>query len=303
MKKLHRIIVLLLSYCLTINAMQDAIILDTTIAFLSEKWGLSSLQPLTYSALFNNYIAKAYSSVYQNQVILKISESNEERYGLQCLQGDGIVKLLDYDDQYYALLLEYIPSNQSLIDYITTHDDDEIIDIFIDLFKKIHATPRIATAETMHIIPDNFAIFSAYAYKKIPEYFVQKAIEIYEQSKILNDQKYLLHGDLHFRNILKYDDNFIAIDPWITIGPLEYEAASFLTSPTDFLLLQDCTQTTLQNRLNRLSDLLHLDQQKLKNCALLRLIFLACMCEVKHKNDDWIEQFIQVAEIIDQLQT
>ena len=304
MKKIY-VIILLLYNSITLNAQQDqniSINFNQTISYISEKWKLTDIQPLQYSSLFNHYIAKAYSAIYNQEVIVKISESNNECYGLQCLQGNGIVNLLDYDHQHFALLLQYIPSKGCLVDYITTYDDDWIIDVFIDLFKKIHGSEKKITTHTFQHIHDHFSILHAYSYSKIPEHFLQKALQIYNQIIITDDSQYLLHGDLHFRNILRYQDHFIAIDPWTTIGPLEYEVASFLSSPTDFLLLNHNVEILLQNRLDRLSDVLNLDRQKLKDYSFLRVIFLACLCEMKHKNYDWIDEFIKVAQIIDQLQ-
>ena len=60
---------------------------DTAIAYLSEKWQLSNLQVFVYPSIFNNYIARAYSDTYQQEVVLKISESNDECKALQYLQS------------------------------------------------------------------------------------------------------------------------------------------------------------------------------------------------------------------------
>lgn len=275
--------------------------LNAAIAYLCDTWQLSNVQPFIYPSVFDNYIARAYSSIYQQEVVIKISESNDECTALQLLQSDGMVKLIDCDHEYRALLLQYIPSQITLLDFLQTHDDDWIINAFAQLFKKIHASPKIVNTTDFKTIQDNFSFMHTHTFIKIPENLLKKALRILTELCTSNEPEYLLHADLHCRNILQFEDAFIAIDPWALVGPLEYEVASFVSSPTDFLLAQDNPGHILQNRLNRLTELLQLNKKLLKNCAFLRVIFLACLCEARNKNDDWITDFIQIAELIDQL--
>ena len=287
--------------CTNMNGSENLERKKDVILYLVEKWQLSDLDQISYPSVFNNYIAYAYSNVYQQDVILKICESNDECKALQYLQGNGIVKLLDYDHEYYALLLEFIPCQGTLADFFLEQDDDVVINAFVDLFKKIHSSPKDLIHANWNTLQNDFAVLTSFTFTKIPANLLQKAIQISYQLSISNEPQYLLHCDLHCRNILQCKDSFIAIDPWSSVGPLEYEAASFLTSPTDLLLLRDDIKEVLQNRLNKLSDLLHLNKQQLKDYSFMRVMLLACLCESRNKNDDWIEQFIQVAKIIDQL--
>jgi len=176
-----------------------------------------------------------------------------------------------------------------------------VINAFVDLFKKIHTSQKNFIPTDWKTLHDDFAVLTSYTFVKIPENLLQKALQISDQLLASDGPQHLLHCDLHCRNILQFQDSFIAIDPWPSVGPLEYEAASFLTSPTDLLLLRDDIKEILQNRLNKLSHLLNLNKQQLKDCSLMRVMLLACLCESRNKNDDWIEQFIQIAEIIDKL--
>ena len=309
MKKLACIIVLLSSTsCFplkknTIDQIHEekSINLVKSIDFLTEKWQLINLQKICYPSLFSHYVASAYSHKFQQHVILKISESDDEYIALDYLQGDGIIKLLDYNRQYHGLLLEYIPVQGTLYDFLLAHDDNKTIDQFMMLYKKIHdrhhdnPTPELAT---MH---DYFACIYQQKIKKIPQTFIQQVQQMYEGNFKSHRFSDVLHADLHCANILRTQDTFVAIDPLVMIGPLEYEVAVFLVSPTNFLLEQPNLQVYLQNRLNRLSNELQLDKSRLKDCAFMRLMILAILCETQDKNDDWIEQCIQVADIVNQL--
>lgn len=269
------------------------------ISYLSEKWQLNDLEQIIYLCLFNNYIGVAYSSLYQQQVVLKICETyQDESQALQLLQSEGIVKLLDHDHKYNALLLEYITPQGEFEHFITKHDDTWIMDQFIELFKKIHATPKIVDSYSFKHVTDHFSIIKDHTFTKVPQQFIEKAICIYNELKEANSPAYLLHFDLHFNNILRNGDTFIAIDPWAAIGPLEAEVAVFLVSPADFILAQNDPQGIFQNRLNRLSDILHLNKQLLQKCAFMRVILIACQCELNNKSEDWIAERLQVAEFI-----
>lgn len=276
--------------------------LENSLTYLTKKWQLHGLAPISYPSVFNNYIAHAYSELYQQDIIIKIGQSNDECKALEYFQGNGMVELLDYDLEHFALLLQYIPSNITLADYLCiTQDDNLAISAFVDVFKRIHASPKHLTVAHYAKLEDELFLLHSYNFTKIPAHLLQKACNLYGQLFRSDTPEYLLHGDLHCRNILQNDNEFIAIDPWASVGPLTYEAASFLTSPTDFLLLHDTIQDILQNRLNRLSDELQLDKQQLRDFSFIRLIYLACICETKNRNDDWIEQFIQVAQVVNRL--
>ncbi len=222
---------------------------------------------------------------------------------MQYLQNDGIVKLLDFDDEHCALLLQYILSQGNLTDFIVAGNDDNlVINAFAQLFNKIHAFPKDEIDTDFKYLQNEFVILQSYNFTKIPEHVLQKAMRLYDELFSSDEPYYLLHCDLHCQNILQYQDSFIAIDPWPSMGPLEYDVAPFLVSPTDFLLSHNNVKDILQNRLNRLSDLLHFNKKRLKDWSFMRLILLACTCEIKNKHIDWIKEFIQVAEIIEQLE-
>ncbi|MBP6870294.1 hypothetical protein KBC04_05400 [Candidatus Babeliales bacterium] len=295
-------ILLLCNFTITYSTQENEDSLAATISHLSKKWQLDGLEQIVYSWLFDNYIGVAYSSLYQQQVVLKICQSdNDESQALKLLQGEGIVKLLDHDDKYKALLLEYITPQGEFADFVTKHDDNWIIDQFIELFQKIHAIPKIVDSYDFQHVTDHFSIIKTNTFTKIPAHLIEKAQAIYDELIASNDPAYLLHFDLHFNNILKIEDTFIAIDPWAAVGPLESEVAVFLVSPADFILAQDDPQAFLHNRLDRLSEVLHLNKELLKKCGFMRVMLIACLCELRNKDSDWIAERLRVAELIDQL--
>ena len=64
-------------------------------------------------------------------------------------------------------------------------------------------------------------------YKDIIEIF-DKSIHMYDEIKSLNLPKFVLHCDLHHKNILKTSDSFKAIDPHGIIGERVIEMAQFI---------------------------------------------------------------------------
>lgn len=74
------------------------------IEHLSNKWHLSNLRPFVAMPPINNYAARAYSAHYNTYVVLKILFANtHEREALELFNGNGCVKLLDYDSTYKGL--------------------------------------------------------------------------------------------------------------------------------------------------------------------------------------------------------
>ncbi len=59
---------------------------------------------------------------------------------------------------------------------------------------------------------------------------VNKAIKMYQEINSMNLPKYVLHDDLHHKNILKADKGFKVIDPHGVVGEKVFETAQFIRS-------------------------------------------------------------------------
>ena len=50
-----------------------------------------------------------------------------------------------------------------------------------------------------------------------------------------NDELYLIHGDLHSKNIMKNDNDYYSIDPLGYIAPIEFTFARFIITELFFI--------------------------------------------------------------------
>ena len=281
--------------------------LEAAIAACSVKWDLQDVNPIIYDAFINNYLVTAYSKVYQKKCVLKIcvgDSEHRERKALQYFNSrtERSVRLVDYDDQHNALLLEHLsgPSLKTLF----PARDDEAIEILIDLVRDIHMDPctleqranfKVSNLDYIQRCLDQPTI------TKIPRKMLLKAQELYEI--LIHTQKnlYVLHADLHHSNIL-WDDirsSWIAVDPKGILGELEVELTPFIVNPIPDLLEQENALSIIPYRIERCIEAFGLDRQRFYQWLFVLPVHGACWSEEDgHKNIDY---FIRFAQLMEQL--
>ena len=216
--------------------------MNKEIQKLSERWQLSNVRPFTHCAMTNNYVVVAYSEVYQKDVVLKVGPKNvidREIQALQYFQSDRCVKLLQFDaslqDQ-TALLLEYIQPGISLKDLFLQGKEEESIDIFVDVIKRLHFDSDKKIDQKMK---NNFQaaeqrLSLLHRFKSRNDKLAQllpQAAQLAHELIATQGVQYLLHGDLHHENILQSGDAWVMIDPQGVIGELEFEVGAFIRNP------------------------------------------------------------------------
>jgi len=194
------------------------------VAVYSAKWKLADLQ------FFENYSMNAIffcrSEIY-GQCVLKIAcgiqikEFIWEFNILREYDGRGYVKLYEGDEE--AMLIERVMPGTQLR---AEKDIDKRLAVFSQLF--------VGTEGVMHIKPKDPSLYKRYeeGLRGNVEFLKEsndnnghndrsdlyahtlKALEMYEAVSATYDREMLLHGDLHYHNILKRDEGLYAIvDP------------------------------------------------------------------------------------------
>ncbi len=193
--------------------------LPHVIKELSEKWHLTVEKP--FENLSYNYVAPCKFSD-RKEAILKIAPPldnpeifNEAKY-LQIQNGKGAVKVLRFDENFRALLLEKLYPGKHL-KQIFSRDESQTVEIAVGLIKKLHRKPP---AETEFILLEEWFenFFERAKNTEFPNSYLKKTEEIfYNFNK--SSQKFLLHGDFHHENILSAErEPFLMIDPKGVIG-------------------------------------------------------------------------------------
>ncbi len=200
-----------------------------TITRISRKWHLTVEK--NFPNLSFNYVAPCADKTGKKYV-LKIGVPEEdapilnEKRALQAFDGNGAIKLVKFDEEFCAILLERATPGQTL-DEVCGEDFEKAVEIAISVMKKL---PRDVPDKSEFINLEtwiaglNRAIKADFEITKVikAQKFFAELIEPFEK-------KILLHGDIHFDNILSARrEPFLLIDPKGIVGEIGYEIAVFL---------------------------------------------------------------------------
>ena len=270
--------------------------LSALIMALSNHWNLSEIIPVTNMTF--NYVAKAKLNA-KEPVVLKISYDlqniiNEKR-ALTHLGSQGIIKLIDDNSEYNALLLQQaIPgiTLKSLYGKQQTH----VMDCYVKTMQKLHYQHPVNELDYPSVA-DWLKVLDQAHLKQIPTVLLAKALEL--KNKLLAAPKslILLHGDLHHDNILKQGNEWLAIDPKGVLGEAEFEIAAF-----DFMYINELTTTAdvkylLAKRIEWLAQRSDLDPQRIQDWVFIRLILMAAWLIEDNGDPSWA---IKLAELINE---
>ena len=203
--------------------------LPQTLEKICVKWNLT-LDDFFPNLSFN-FVAKCFDEKGEKYV-LKVGVPDEdsplltEKRALEAFHGKGSVKVLRYDENLCAILLERAIDGKTLSE-VCGEDYSKAVEIAIEVLKKLPRNPphktQFINLETW-IDGLNRAVTEKFAPAKVvkAQKFFAELIEPFER-------KILLHGDVHFDNILAAKrEPFLLIDPKGLIGEIGYEIAVFL---------------------------------------------------------------------------
>jgi streptomycin 6-kinase len=263
-----------------------------------EHYQLTEAEQLSNSLFTDNYVAKAYSTELKQNVVLKvINTDNNEVKTLKHFDGKYCVKLIDYNKELNACLLEYVSPGTTLKTKFPKHDT-EAIEITANLIKKLQEKPLISeNLDKFKTIYDFLDQFSDFKSKQIPKEILVKAEKIISNLYEAEISLKLLHGDLHHENILLNNDEWIAIDPKGVFGPIEFEIGRFIINPIPELTEQPNAKKIIGNRINKFCQIFELEKQDLENWTFINIILSAYWAE---QDDDQklLDYFIKLLKII-----
>lgn len=223
--------------------------LPDRIALLESKWSITaekSFQHLTY-----NYVCSALKAD-GTHVVLKIGlplddvEIFGEAKYLQTIDGCGAVKLLAFDRESQAMMLERIMPGMTLKS-VCENDQARSVGIAIDLLKSV-LRPIPGDRDDLIVLDDWFGGLKRYAGTDFPQEYAEKALTFYSTLSTDTANIFLIHGDLHHENILASDrEPFLLIDPKGIIGHLGYDIGVFLNNHHNWLEWD----TKLEGKLDR----------------------------------------------------
>lgn len=207
-------------------------ILKDKIPSLLQKWQIDDYSVIKTSHF--GIIFLAHSIKYGNCVLKIIppfiGRYEQERACYQSINANFMCELFDFDDNCSAILMERCNEVEKL--------NDETVLYFFN---------KVVNGSVNKYIDVNTALFHDYSsilHKKINETdfeykkaeimtLVEKAIKLYDEI-FVDEDKVLIHGDLHRYNIMSKNGQLLAIDPIGYIAPIEMDLARFIgTELTD----------------------------------------------------------------------
>ena len=196
--------------------------LPELIAAISSRLDLRELKEVTN--LTYNYVLSGFQG--NDPIILKLSLDREsltrETFTLKCFASCGAVKVLAKDDG--MLLLERAAPGTSLKSYFP-YRDRESIEIACNVMKKLQQALIPSTHGFPHIRNWLTALDKDWF---IPDVYLKKARKLRDKLFKTADSNVLLHGDLHYDNILQNGNDWVVIDPKGVIGSPMNEIWAFV---------------------------------------------------------------------------
>ena len=224
----------------------------------AEVWGLQLGEP--YVAGAAGYTVRA-DLPDGTPAVLKLiyphREAEHEAEALRVWGGDGAVRLLDYDEDKWAMLIERCEPGTLL----AAIDADAALEVLIGLL------PRLWRRETQPFRPltaeaewwaDSLPGEWARAGKPFDRRLLDEVIELLRTLAVTQGEPVLLHQDLHCDNVLSAQrEPWLVIDPKPLFGEREFSVAPIVR---DYELGH--TRRDLLHRLDRLTSDLGLDRER-----------------------------------------
>jgi streptomycin 6-kinase len=258
---------------------------------LSELWNLHDLK--VHENLSFNYVLDGFQN--DKAIILKIGIDqravSNEAAALTAFQDHGVVKLLAEDLSQGALLLEKLTPGQTLKN-LFPHSDALAIDIACDMIEQLHGAPIPAN--------NNFPTLSQWFQVidkdwDLPQQYLSLARSL--KNTLLNSPEHdvLLHGDLHFDNILSNKDKWVVIDPKGVIGnPIYDKIGCLLREPLVELLQVNDIYALLNTRIKVISQHSKLDPQAILDWTYLQTVMAICWCLEDNQDTSKMLKFLEV---------
>lgn len=246
--------------------------LPSIVRALSGYWGLTDLKPVENMSF--NYVVKA--TYRSKDVVLKISCDRElirdEKETLEYFNGCGSIALLDYNEEFNALLLQQALPGITLKSHYPTKADF-VIETYASTVSNLHR-PLVHKPFDRHI-SDWLKALDNISSNQIPSKLLKRAITLRDKLLATLTREIILHGDLHQENVLEDRDKWLTIDPKGIIGEPEFEVAAFdFIHPTE-LETKLLIRQLFEERVQHISRHLNLDPQRVQEWVFVRIVLSA----------------------------
>ncbi|CCH28220.1 aminoglycoside phosphotransferase family protein [Actinosynnema sp. NPDC047251] len=188
-------------------------------------------------------------------------ETRQEPLALRAWNGDGVVRLLDSDDERGALLLERLDHTQTLLDTSI----EEALEVTGGLLRRLRLP---AGPQFRRVSVDGLAEENANLGGIVPDRFVGLADELGRELTATAGNT-LVNQDLHYENVLRADrEPWLMIDPKPVAGDREFGVVPLLWNRAD----EVAGERGVLDRMAALCDLGELDAERTRLWTLYRAV-------------------------------
>jgi streptomycin 6-kinase len=211
--------------------------------------------------------------------VLKINfpdpESEQEPDGLAHWDGRGAVRLLSFDRERSALLVERCEPGTALWEVA---DEDEANRIAAGVLRRLWRPP--ATEHPFRLLveeAESWAQGLPAVWEQLGRPFegrlVDEAVAFARELGSSQGEPVVLHQDYHGGNVLRAErEPWLAIDPKPLVGEREFDAASLLRDRRDELVADHSPQRRVRRRLDQLAGDLALDRERMRGWAIVHAL-------------------------------
>lgn len=193
----------------------DLVSLEAVAREVAAEWGVELGEPFALAR--HSYVAPAGEDAVLKVTPPEDDESDEEVVAFELWNGNGAVRLLRYDRERRALLLERARPGVDL----SRLPDAEATAIAVEIGSRLWRP----AAMPFRWIGDHVPRWL----EAEPSELTSLALELYAELDV--GRFTLVHGDFHHHNILARGDGWAAIDAKPMLGEPEYDVPPFLWNP------------------------------------------------------------------------
>lgn len=188
------------------------------------------------------------------------TEAEGEHLALRAWDGRSAVRLLSADPRRSVLLLERLTTED-----LSSMWDEEAVAVVAGLYADLHVAPL---PQVRDVAPWVAEILSRPAGRRLPRQVLERARSTLRSLE--GEEVRLLHGDLHYANVLSDGTDWVAIDPKPVNGHPAWEVAPLLANRAEEMGTGASLRWSVRRRVEVTCDVARLDEDVVRPVAALR---------------------------------
>lgn len=251
--------------------------LPAILAHCEQRWQLTIDAP--FPNLSFHYTALATRTDGTTVVVKACSPTNEfalETEALRLYDGHGMARLLEQNTEDEVFLLEHLQPGTPLTHLVSKHDEEATFHATTVMQLMWRPVPAVHPFPTTDDWGKGFVRLRQHydgGTGPFPKALLEEAETLYRELSASAAEPVLLHGDLHYDNILAAQRQpWLAIDPKGLIGEPAYEVGALLRNPHPQLLAMPDPRRVLARRVDQFSELLRIDRARIRGWGVAQAV-------------------------------